>query len=697
MSLATDLRCPSSGVMIPLGRISKLAVVALVLYLGQPTMAQVSEGWTDVVVFDRACPECSLILARDWRYHPGDDLSWASPDFDDSSWALVLPSLRDAEAIPGGWSGIGWFRRKIRTSEEFGNTLGIHLVQAGASEIYLDGRKVAQFGTVSTDPAVERPFLPQYVSTITLEPEVDHVLAVRYSNVTGNVFQRDFQGFEITAGETQGLSAFQLRLVRQYTTVMATAVGVFAAFALLHLLLFAFQPKGTENLFLAVLTGSMVGMLLAELQASSISDLGRVLIYYKWLLTGAVAMGMSALLVEHKIFKRRLSPTFFVLAAAAVGILLWIWTRPALGGNVPTAIFIAAVYLVTLWWAILAMVDRQPEAWVIGLGFLVVTLCVFSILMQQAGWLEIPHGLTAILGVGALALSFSVYLTRRIANTNRELEARLREIDDLTAKTIEQERQVVREEADRRLLEADNERKTAELEEARQLQLAMLPKRVPQLEGLRIAVHMSTANEVGGDYYDFHTNGSGSCTVVMGDATGHGLHAGMVVGVAKSLFQTCGQESDLAGALGRIGEGLSSMHRRQASMAMLLARFEGRHVQLASAGMPPVLVWRRESGAVEEVMLPSVPLATLAHVRFNETEIDLREGDSVLLMTDGLAEVANPDGDLLGYERATSFFSEVADLEPESAIERLLELAADYNEGTPLQDDMTLMVLKVQA
>lgn len=131
-------------------------------------------------------------------------------------------------------------------------------------------------------------------------------------------------------------------------------------------------------------------------------------------------------------------------------------------------------------------------------------------------------------------------------------------------------------------------------------------------------------------------------------------------------------------------------------MAMLLARLEGHRVRLASAGMPPVLVWRQASGLVEEVMLPSVPLATLADVRFQETEIDLRGGDSVLLMTDGLAEVANPDGDLLGYDRATRFFAESADLDPESAIERLLELAAEYNEGTPLQDDMTLMVLKVQ-
>lgn len=692
-----EIRWSLQLAMISLGRISILAVVVLVLFPGRPSSAQVSEGWTEVAVIESACPDCSVILVRDWRYHPGDDPSWAAPDFDDSEWPLVLPSLRNAEAVPGGWPGIGWFRRKIRTSEEFGSTLGIQMAQAGASELFLDGKKVATFGTVSTDPAEERPLLPQYVSSITLEPGVDHVLAVRYSNVTGNVFQRDFQGFEITVGEMQSLSASRLRLARQYNTVMGVALGVFGAFTLLHLLLFAFRPRGTENLFLAIFAGSIVGMLLAELQMGALSDLDEILFYFKWFLTGAVAMGMSALLVEHKVFKRRLGMAFYFLAPAAAGILIWVWTRPAFGGNIPTGVFITLVYLVTLWWAILALVDRQPDAWVIGLGFLVVTLCVFAILLQMVGWLEIPHSLTPILGVGSLALAFSVYLTRRVARTNRELEARLQQIDELTEMAIEQERRVAREEADRRLLEADNQRKTAELEEARQLQLAMLPKRVPDLTSFQIAVHMSTANEVGGDYYDFQTNGNGSCTLVMGDATGHGLHAGMVVGVAKSLFQTCGQEPDLAGALRRIGEGLSSMHRRQASMAMLLARLEAQRVRLASAGMPPVLVWRRDTGDVEEVLLPSVPLATLADVQFREAEIDLAAGDTVLLMTDGLAEVANPEGDLLGYERATRFFAEAADLEPELAIERLLELAADYNEGTPLEDDMTLMVLKARA
>ncbi|MGB5175341.1 MAG: hypothetical protein WBQ30_11415, partial [Thermoanaerobaculia bacterium] len=94
MCLASEIRWELQGAMIPLGRMLKPATVALVLFLGQPLTAQVSEGWTEVVVIDRACPDCSIVLARDWRYHSGDDFSWAEPDFDDSDWPLVLPSLR---------------------------------------------------------------------------------------------------------------------------------------------------------------------------------------------------------------------------------------------------------------------------------------------------------------------------------------------------------------------------------------------------------------------------------------------------------------------------------------------------------------------------------------------------------------------------------------------------------------------------
>ncbi len=89
-----------------------------------------------------------------------------------------------------------------------------------------------------------------------------------------------------------------------------------------------------------------------------------------------------------------------------------------------------------------------------------------------------------------------------------------------------------------RLLEAENYRKSEELEKARQLQLSMLPKEIPQLENFDIGVFMKTATEVGGDYYDFHLHENNMLTIILGDATGHGMESGMMVSIIKSLFMS---------------------------------------------------------------------------------------------------------------------------------------------------------------
>ena len=86
------------------------------------------------------------------------------------------------------------------------------------------------------------------------------------------------------------------------------------------------------------------------------------------------------------------------------------------------------------------------------------------------------------------------------------------------------------------LLEADNQRKTKELEEASKLQLSMLPKNVPDVPDLEIAVYMKTASEVGGDYYDFKYDNNGTLIIAIGDATGHGMKAGTMVATIKGLF-----------------------------------------------------------------------------------------------------------------------------------------------------------------
>ena len=97
-----------------------------------------------------------------------------------------------------------------------------------------------------------------------------------------------------------------------------------------------------------------------------------------------------------------------------------------------------------------------------------------------------------------------------------------------------------------RALQAESERKTKELEEARNLQLSMLPKVLPQLPQLDIAVYMKTATEVGGDYYDFNIGLDGTLTCVLGDATGHGMKAGTMVTAVKGLFNSYGANPDIS-------------------------------------------------------------------------------------------------------------------------------------------------------
>lgn len=163
---------------------------------------------------------------------------------------------------------------------------------------------------------------------------------------------------------------------------------------------------------------------------------------------------------------------------------------------------------------------------------------------------------TYIYGALALGIAMSVFLSRRFAKTNEELEVQLEQVRDLSERTMVHERQAREAEIERRLLEADNSRKTEELEEARKLQLSMLPQEIPSLSELDIAVYMRTASEVGGDYYDFLLDQDDTLTVAVGDATGHGMKAGTLVAVIKGLVHQL-----RSGELPRVFETISGVIR----------------------------------------------------------------------------------------------------------------------------------------
>ncbi len=157
----------------------------------------------------------------------------------------------------------------------------------------------------------------------------------------------------------------------------------------------------------------------------------------------------------------------------------------------------------------------------------------------------------------------------------------------------EAELRAVAAEAQSKLMQAENDRKTKELEEARNLQLSMLPRELPNIPNLDIAVYMKTASEVGGDYYDFHVGLDGTLTVVLGDATGHGMKAGTMVTAVKSLFRSYGPHPDIIHSFHEITRCLKEINLEKLSMCMTMLKIQGNTMLMSAAGMPPILLFRQ--------------------------------------------------------------------------------------------------------
>jgi serine phosphatase RsbU (regulator of sigma subunit)/ligand-binding sensor domain-containing protein len=250
--------------------------------------------------------------------------------------------------------------------------------------------------------------------------------------------------------------------------------------------------------------------------------------------------------------------------------------------------------------------------------------------------------------------------------------------------------------AEMKILEAENKRKTEELEEARSLQLSMLPRELPQLPNLDIAVYMQTATEVGGDYYDFHVSLDGTLTVVVGDATGHGMKAGTMVTTAKSLFNSYAPNPDILYSFQEITRCIKQMNFGKLSMCLTMLKIKGDKMQISTAGMPPSFIFRRDTRVVEEHLFKAMPLGTMEKFPYEIKDTTLKPGDTILLITDGLPELKNDFEEMYGYKRIRNGFEDVAEKAPEEIVSYLKNEGASWVENADPDDDVTFVVIKVK-
>jgi serine phosphatase RsbU (regulator of sigma subunit) len=236
-----------------------------------------------------------------------------------------------------------------------------------------------------------------------------------------------------------------------------------------------------------------------------------------------------------------------------------------------------------------------------------------------------------------------------------------------------------------------------ELRLARSIQRASLPKEVPTLEGWQISPFYRPAREVGGDFYDFHPLSEGRLGLVVGDATGKGVPAALVMSTTCGMLRLAAQSSSSPGEmLQRVNETLFPYIPANMFVTCFYAILDPKSGTLSYANAGHDLPYLHRNGAAEELRARGMPLGLMPGMGYEEKETILEAGESALFYSDGLVEAHDPTGEMFGFPRLRRLVAEHGE---EGLLEEALleELYSFVGEGWEQEDDITLLTLRRSA
>jgi serine phosphatase RsbU (regulator of sigma subunit)/predicted ester cyclase len=242
----------------------------------------------------------------------------------------------------------------------------------------------------------------------------------------------------------------------------------------------------------------------------------------------------------------------------------------------------------------------------------------------------------------------------------------------------------------------ERERIEQELRVARRIQHASLPEEVPQLEGWQISPYYQPAREVGGDFYDFHLLSEGRLGVVVGDATGKGVPAALVMSTTCGMLQLAARALDSPSpgeVLAQVNETLFARIPANMFVTCFYAILNPKRGHLVYANAGHDLPYLQHGGEAKELRARGMPLGLMPASSYEEKEIVLDAGESILFYSDGLVEAHDPEGQMFSFPRLRAL---VAEHTEEGALGEYLleELYSFVGEGWEQEDDITLITLQ---
>ncbi len=234
-----------------------------------------------------------------------------------------------------------------------------------------------------------------------------------------------------------------------------------------------------------------------------------------------------------------------------------------------------------------------------------------------------------------------------------------------------------------------------EIEVARQVQLSLLPKSQPTIEGWEVWSATQPANDVGGDLIDYLDGAGGRTGIALGDVAGKGMGAALLCAKLQATLRALAPAAVNLEALGASLNGVlerSGLDNRYATLFYAEIAAGSSDVRYLNAGHNPALLVTRDT--IEPLAASSLPLGMLPGISYAQGVATLHPGDLLVLYSDGITEATNADGEEYGLSRLTSAVRDAASFPAEAAARHIVESAGRFVDGEKPHDDQSILVLR---
>ena len=246
-------------------------------------------------------------------------------------------------------------------------------------------------------------------------------------------------------------------------------------------------------------------------------------------------------------------------------------------------------------------------------------------------------------------------------------------------------------------LQTLSDRLKLEIGQIQEIQESLLPQQLPELPGLEFAAHYLPSTEASGDYYDFLDLSSNHIGMLVADVSGHGAASAVVMAITRVLAQAHLSQLLLAGGALSVLNSLMARYIPGDQFVTAVYAIYNRlshNLSYATAGHPPPIHWRAKEQSVAVLPTkPRFPLRLFAQVEYETLQCPVEPGDVVLFYTDGLTELTDAEGHMVGEHKLVEWVAECPNHTASGLLWHLLDRASLFTEGKPPKDDFTIVVL----